>query len=106
MEKGELRVGVSTGGGGYGNPANRDAERVRRDVRDGLVTRETAAELCGVVLSDAWDPIIDADATAARRLELRAVERPLVEPTTPGASTWLARDMRHGDVYLLNPSVG
>lgn len=105
MEKGELRIGVSTGGGGYGNPADRDAEWVRRDVRDGLVTRETASELCGVVLSDAWDPVIDVEATAARRLELRAVERPLVEPTSPGASTWLERDMREGDVYLLNPSV-
>jgi N-methylhydantoinase B len=105
MEKGEHRVGVSTGGGGYGNPIARDAEQVRRDVRDGLVSRETAYAVCGVVLSDDWDPVIDQAATEARRAELALIERPLVEPTTPGASTWLERDMREGDVYLLNPSV-
>ncbi|UGS39001.1 hydantoinase B/oxoprolinase family protein [Capillimicrobium parvum] len=102
---GEVRVGVSTGGGGYGNPIDRDPEQVRRDVRDGLVTRETAAAVCGVVLSDDWDPVIDVAATEARRAELAKVERPMVEPTAPAASTWLERDMREGDEYLLNPTV-
>jgi N-methylhydantoinase B len=105
MEKGELRVGVSTGGGGYGNPADRNVEQVRRDVRDGLVTRDTAAEVCGVVLSDDWDPVVDVAATEKRRRELQLVERVLVTPTTPGAATWLKLDMRPGDEYLLNPSV-
>jgi N-methylhydantoinase B len=105
MAKGERRVGVSTGGGGYGNPINRDAEKVRRDVRDGYVTRETARDICGVVLSDDWDPVIDQEATAARRAELAKVELPLVVPMVPGAATWREQDMRDGDVYLLNPTV-
>lgn len=43
----ELRTG---GGGGFGNPAERDPERVREDVRDGFVTLEAAARDYGVVL--------------------------------------------------------
>jgi N-methylhydantoinase B len=99
----EFRVGVSTGGGGYGNPIDRDVEQVRQDVRDGFVSRALAAEVFGVVLSDERDPVVDHDATAARRAELAKLERPLVEPMVAAASKWLERDMREGDEYLLNP---
>jgi N-methylhydantoinase B len=101
---GDLRVGVSTGGGGYGNPLDRPAEQVRCDVRDGFISRETAFDLHGIVLSEGWDPALDEQATAARRAELAKVERPIVEPDTPSAATWLKRTMRDGDEYLLNPS--
>ncbi len=103
---GEARVGVSTGGGGYGNPAERDVEQVRRDVRDEIISPMTAYELHGVVLSDDWDPVVDEAATAARRAELAGVERPLVDPMHPSASTWLQETMRPQDEYLLNPTVG
>jgi N-methylhydantoinase B/oxoprolinase/acetone carboxylase alpha subunit len=106
VEMGDLRVGISTGGGGYGNPNERDAETVRENVRDGWFTREVAAEVFGVVLSDDWDPVIDEEATRARRAELAKIERPLLDPPGPAASTWLEGDMREGDVYLLNPEVG
>ncbi|HZR93217.1 MAG TPA: hydantoinase B/oxoprolinase family protein [Gaiellaceae bacterium] len=43
----ELRTG---GGGGFGNPLERDPERVRADVRDGYVSLEAAARDYGVVL--------------------------------------------------------
>ncbi|MFN8215948.1 MAG: hydantoinase B/oxoprolinase family protein [Solirubrobacterales bacterium] len=99
----EVYVGVSTGGGGWGNPHERDAEQVRLDVRDGIVSREAAAEVFGVVVSADHDPVLDAEATAARRAELAAVERPVVEPTKPNASPWLARNMRDGDTYDLDP---
>ncbi|KAK6019982.1 hypothetical protein OSTOST_14371 [Ostertagia ostertagi] len=33
---------LSPGGGGYGNPKTRDPERVLRDVRDGIVSAESA----------------------------------------------------------------
>ncbi len=101
----ETWVGVSTGGGGYGRPSERDVEAVRGDVRDGLISRESAAEHFGVVLSDDADPVVDEAATAARRTELATQERPLVEPTEPNAATWVARNMRDGDEYLLNPLV-
>jgi N-methylhydantoinase B len=100
VAEGEVWVGVSTGGGGYGDPLGRPCEDVRDDVRDGIVSRDRARALYGVVLREG---AIDAQATEAARDELRAHARPLVEPTTPGASDWVARTLRDGDVYLLNP---
>jgi N-methylhydantoinase B len=100
-----LWVGVSTGGGGYGNPHDRDPEAVRLDARDELITREVAREVFGVALSDDADPQIDEEATRRRRDELRAVERPVLDPVEPNAATWVADNMSEGDVYLLNPMI-
>lgn len=58
----ELRTG---GGGGYGNPHERDPERVRLDVLDGYVTRRGAEDGYGVILGD--DLTIDAERTTALR---------------------------------------
>ncbi len=51
----ELRPGDvvsyrTCGGGGYGNPHERDPQRVLRDVRDGKVSVERAREVYGVVV--------------------------------------------------------
>lgn len=56
-------------GGGYGNPTEREAERVLDDVRDGYVSRQAAAELYGVVI-DAAGRSVNATATAQRRKEM------------------------------------
>ncbi len=99
----EAWVGVSTGGGGFGLPYDRSAEAVRRDVRDGVVSRSAAREVFGVALSEDRDPAVLEEETQALRDALRGAGRPMLDPTTPGASTWLAGEMREGDVYLLNP---
>lgn len=99
----EVYVGVSTGGGGWGNPHERDPEQVRLDVRDGIVSRAAAAEVFGVVLSDAADPVIDAAATEARRTVLAGTPSKVVTPTEPNASPWLKNQMRDGDTYELDP---
>ena len=57
-----------------------------------------------MVLSDDSDPVIDHDATAAKRRELLAMDRPIVVPTEPDAAEWVKENMRDGDVYLVNPS--
>src|SRR5581483_1869080 len=102
----EVWVGVSTGGGGYGNPLDRDPDLVRREVVDGTVTRSAAHDVFGVVLTDdPEEPRLDAEKTERRRAELRATPRPLVDPTTPGAATWIAENMQPGDEFLLNPTV-
>ena len=97
-----LWVGVSTGGGGYGDPTQRPAElvRERRARRHRLAARRPSAcsASCSVPTAAA-----DAAATTARRDRLREVRRPAFEPSTPGASTWVERNRRDGDVYLLNP---
>jgi N-methylhydantoinase B len=53
------------GGGGWGNPAERDPQLVREDVIEGLVSREAARERYGVALTD--DLSLDAAATQALR---------------------------------------
>ena len=70
-----LKVGdaysvCSGGGGGYGVPWERPAERVAEDVREGYVTVEAAAELYGVVV-DAKTFKVDVAATEKRRAALK-----------------------------------
>lgn len=68
---------VTNGGGGWGNPLERDPVRVRDDVRDEYVSIEGAYRDYGVVITGdpATDPeglAVDAEATALRRAELAA----------------------------------
>jgi N-methylhydantoinase B len=50
---------LSSGGGGWGNPLERESERVMRDVRDGYVTVEGALRDYGVVV--VGDPMNDPE---------------------------------------------
>jgi N-methylhydantoinase B len=43
------------GGGGFGDPCERDPEKVRADVRDGLVSAEAAEKVYGVRIAAAED---------------------------------------------------
>jgi N-methylhydantoinase B len=70
LETGELISTLLAGGGGYGDPLDRDPARVLADVADGLLTVEGARRAYGVVL-DA-DGRLDADATDAERAARRA----------------------------------
>ena len=100
----EAWVGVSTGGGGYGRPEERDAERVRCEVRDGIISRQAAERVFGVILSDDPDPVLDIAATAMQRTVLAARDTPLVQPTGPAAATWVEENLRDGDEYIPNPT--
>jgi N-methylhydantoinase B len=59
---------VSPCGGGYGEPLERDPQRVLDDVLDGFVSVRNAREQYGVVLADGT---VDADATEELRREMR-----------------------------------
>jgi N-methylhydantoinase B len=65
IEDGEALVSIACGGGGYGEPKTRDPARVLRDVREGLVSRNRAADVYGVVVTETME--IDEAATAALR---------------------------------------
>ncbi|MBV9007351.1 MAG: hypothetical protein JO181_21975, partial [Solirubrobacterales bacterium] len=54
-----------SGGGGYGDPKRRAAERVRDDVRDGLVSVQKARELYGVAIDPAT---LEVDSAATAKL--------------------------------------
>jgi len=67
----------TTGGGGWGDPLERDVDLVVRDVLWGKVTRRSAAADYGVVVSGSTDaPSADVAATHALRTELRAARPP------------------------------
>jgi N-methylhydantoinase B len=65
LQPGECITFLSPGGGGYGDPYERDPEAVARDVRRGLVSRENAERDYGVILRGR---AVDMEATGARRL--------------------------------------
>jgi N-methylhydantoinase B len=62
---GERLVSISTGGGGYGLPEQREPERVADDVREGLVTPERAMHVYRVAVDR--DGMVDEVATADLR---------------------------------------
>jgi N-methylhydantoinase B len=67
------------GGGGWGDPLERDPQAVCEDVREELVSREAALALYGVVLRD--DLTLDQGATLARREAVRSLRNANPAPT-------------------------
>jgi len=55
------------GGGGWGDPLDRDPELVRKDARNGIISVERARQIYGVVL-DTDTELFDVDQTATRQL--------------------------------------
>lgn len=66
LSPGDVYHSYPPGGGGVGDPFERDVQAVRSDVQTGLVSVERAAEEYGVVI-DPETFKVDAAATAARR---------------------------------------
>ena len=63
----------TTGGGGWGDPLERDVEAVAVDVMQGKVTRDGASEGYGVIFTGQSGALqVDIEATATRRTELAA----------------------------------
>jgi N-methylhydantoinase B len=60
---------ATAGGGGWGDPLEREPENVQFDAREGYVSLESARDDYGVVL-DPETLTIDAEATARRRTEM------------------------------------
>ncbi|MGB9802824.1 hydantoinase B/oxoprolinase family protein [Desulfofundulus sp.] len=69
MRKGDLVRFISGCGGGYGDPLERPVEKVWQDVKDQLITIETAAREYGVII----DPVtleVDREKTEKLRIEM------------------------------------
>jgi N-methylhydantoinase B len=79
LAPGEWIRGLEAGGGGYGDPLQREPQAVLTDVLERWVTREAARAVYGVVLIESRDsgtePSVDDDATADLRAELRERRR-------------------------------
>jgi N-methylhydantoinase B len=71
IKKGDVFRHVLAGGGGYGDPLEREPAAVLRDVRNEVLSPATAAADYGVVIDTAtWT--VDAAATRARRAAIAA----------------------------------
>ncbi len=82
LHPGEWIRGVEAGGGGYGDPLQRDPDAVHKDVLERWVTPQAAAEVYGVVLAEHSGPdevegagptglVLDRAATESQRARLR-----------------------------------
>ena len=69
LQPGDVVVMDAAGGGGYGNPLDRDPEKVAQDVLDGYVTVERAMEDYGVVIDPAS---LEVDEAATRAFREKA----------------------------------
>jgi acetone carboxylase alpha subunit len=75
------------GGGGYGDVLDRDPDAVARDLANGYVTRDSAHDVYGVVVDEmSGTPVVDAEATSARRKEIRAERKAKSVPV----SEWIS----------------
>jgi N-methylhydantoinase B len=73
LKKGDIIRLETGGGGGWGHPFDREAERVLADVRGGFVSRESAERDYGVILS-ADGRCVDQAATGKRRADRPAAK--------------------------------
>lgn len=73
FHKGDVMRYVLAGGGGWGDPLERDADAVLGDARNEIISTAAARQEYGVVIDDrSWT--VDAAATAALRGEMRAAQ--------------------------------
>ena len=70
LQEGDIFLMISGGGGGVGNPLEREVDKVREDVEEGVLSIQTAREVYGVVI-DATTYEVDPEATDKTRSELR-----------------------------------
>ncbi|MCC6532604.1 MAG: hydantoinase B/oxoprolinase family protein [Burkholderiales bacterium] len=75
LARGEVLRVITSGGGGYGNPFEREPSRVLGDVLDGFVTIEAARADYGVVL-DGSGRALDEAATTRLRAAMPAASAP------------------------------
>jgi N-methylhydantoinase B len=79
MYAGDWLAAASPGGGGFGDPLERDLESVERDLNLGYVSRRTAEEVYGVVVSEqrrksgALRYTVDSGASTRKRARMRNV---------------------------------
>lgn len=86
---------ISQGGGGFGDPLDRDPERVSKDARNGFISIESAMDDYGVVLkidTELYD--VDYEATGKQRAKLRKKSRDV---------EWKKR--REGDLFDRHPII-
>jgi len=78
VQKGDQILFITGGSGGWGDPFNREFERVLKDVRRGLVSVEKAETEYGVIINQA-EMEVDREASNALREKMRKERGPVEE---------------------------
>lgn len=91
---------VLPGGGGYGDPLDRDPERVAEDVRTEMVSPEAALHDYGVVLEPETGQV-DPAATVRERAR-RKPSAPLSDGVDPGRPPWRPSGARRSGAVVTN----
>jgi N-methylhydantoinase B len=73
LKVGERIVSIAAGGGGYGDPCEREVEAVMDDLLEGRITEEAASSVYGVVTANGT---LDTEATARERERRRPAYTP------------------------------
>lgn len=100
LRQGDVFAYSFQGGGGFGDPLEREPARVQRDVEEGFVSVESARRHYGVIVDDG---AIDPHATDLRRSEIRT-ERLGHEPEKEaGGATPEEGEFEAGFTLLISP---
>ena len=104
IEDNDIWVGYSSGGGGYGDPLEREAEDVLESVFDGMLSIECARRVYGVSINKVTMQI-EVKKTKTLRKRISESRKPfkITDPNLPGASDWVKKRLRTGDTYLIDP---
>ena len=96
----DLYLNYMRGGPGFGDPLDREPQKVADDVNGGYLLARFADSVYGVVLVDAGDGMkgVDVTATEARR---RAIRKARLEESVP-VSDWMASEREK----ILNKEAG
>jgi N-methylhydantoinase B len=81
LQSGDLICVRTPGGGGYGDPLDRESDLVARDVRRGYFTADHALQTYGVVLDATFAP--DKAATETLRRQLRLADNAVTDSLDP-----------------------
>jgi N-methylhydantoinase B/oxoprolinase/acetone carboxylase alpha subunit len=90
FKEGDVVVSSVGAGGGYGDVLDRDPALVMRDLDEGLITRDVAERIYGVIL-DPETRLIDQARTQKAREEIRAERLANSEPFDAFIAKWLKR---------------
>jgi N-methylhydantoinase B len=101
ISKGEAVVLRAAGGGGYGDPLQRDPDRVAHDVREGYVSATAARALYGVALDENTEA--NEGATRALRDKLRAARFKLAAVAASDSETFEAGAVSRRRIVRLHP---
>ena len=80
LDDGDVARLVTSAGGGWGDPLDRNPDRVREDFLDGYITPEIAKEVYGVVLTD--EGTVNRGATRRHRRRIRTDADSVSKDTT------------------------